>query len=74
MRFELGTLPYELLVGVTAAVDFIAGMHEGTVTGDRRQRIIASMNAAEEYEDSLSCRLREGLKATPGVTLCTPYP
>ena len=67
MRFELGTLPYELLVAVTAAVDFIAGMHEGT--GDRRQRIIASMTAAEEYEDSLSCRLREGLKATPGVTL-----
>jgi cysteine desulfurase family protein (TIGR01976 family) len=25
-RFELGTLPYELLAGVTAAVDFIAGI------------------------------------------------
>ena len=25
-RFELGTLPYELLAGVTAAVDFIAGL------------------------------------------------
>lgn len=67
MRFELGTLPYELLVAVTAAVDFIAGMKEGS--GTRRERIIASMNAAEEYEDSLSHRLRDGLKATAGVTV-----
>src|SRR4029453_19406622 len=28
-RFELGTLPYELLAGVTAAVDFIAGLAGG---------------------------------------------
>jgi cysteine desulfurase family protein (TIGR01976 family) len=27
-RFELGTLPYELLAGVTAAVDFIAGIDD----------------------------------------------
>ena len=25
-RFELGTLPYELLAGTTAAVDFLAGI------------------------------------------------
>ena len=25
-RFELGTLPYEIMAGVTAAVDFIAGL------------------------------------------------
>jgi hypothetical protein len=25
-RFELGTLPYELLAGTTAAVDFLAGL------------------------------------------------
>jgi cysteine desulfurase family protein (TIGR01976 family) len=67
MRFELGTLPYELLVAVTAAVDFIAGMVDSE--GSRRERIIASMHAAEEYEDSLSHRLREGLKETPGVTV-----
>ena len=29
-RFELGTLPYELLAGVTAAVDFIADLAPGT--------------------------------------------
>jgi cysteine desulfurase family protein (TIGR01976 family) len=28
-RFEFGTLPYELLAGTTAAVDFIAGLADG---------------------------------------------
>src|SRR5581483_4502639 len=37
-RFELGTLPYELLAGTTAAVDFLAGLDdEGT--GSRRDRL-----------------------------------
>ena len=29
-RFELGTLPYELMAGTTAAVDFLAGMTGAT--------------------------------------------
>lgn len=66
-RFELGTLPYELLVGVTAAVDFIADLVPGS--GSRRERIVRSMTAAERYEDTLSHRLREGLAAIPGVTI-----
>ncbi|WP_338145384.1 aminotransferase class V-fold PLP-dependent enzyme [Cryobacterium sinapicolor] len=32
-RFELGTLPYETLAGVTAAVDFLAGLGEGGGAG-----------------------------------------
>ena len=32
MRFELGTLPYELLTAITAAVDFIADMAPSTGT------------------------------------------
>ena len=28
-RFELGTLPYELMAGTTAAVDLIASLGEG---------------------------------------------
>ena len=28
-RFELGTLPYELMAGTTAAVDFIASLDDG---------------------------------------------
>ena len=66
-RFELGTLPYELLAGITAAVDFIADMVPGT--GSRRDRIVASQTAADEHEHALNHRLREGLQAMANVTL-----
>ena len=66
-RFELGTLPYELLAGITAAVDFIADMVPGT--GSRRERIIASQTAADDHEHALNHRLREGLQAMDNVTL-----
>ena len=66
-RFELGTLPYELLAGVTATVDFIAGLAPGE--GDRRARLVASMSAVEEYEAALLKRLLDGLASRSGVTL-----
>ena len=66
-RFELGTLPYELLAGVTAAVDVLADLVPGD--GDRRQRIVRSMAALEEYEDGLHARMREGLESIPGIRL-----
>ncbi|WP_425308194.1 cysteine desulfurase-like protein [Ammonicoccus fulvus] len=43
-RFELGTLPYELLAGTTAAVDFLAGMLE-TDSGDDPADAVASRRA-----------------------------
>ncbi len=67
-RFELGTLPYELLAGITAAVDFIAGM-DPSASGSRRERIVTSMEEAEVHEHSLSHRLRSGLDAMPNVTV-----
>ena len=42
-RFELGTLPYELLAGVTAAVELLAGIVPSE--GRRRERLAASMAA-----------------------------
>jgi cysteine desulfurase family protein (TIGR01976 family) len=66
-RFELGTLPYELLAGVTAAVDFIAGL--ASDAPDRRSRVVESMAAVEEYEAGLLDRLLDGLGAIDGVTL-----
>ena len=66
-RFELGTLPYELLAGVTAAVDFIAGMVPGA--GNRRARVLASMTAAQAYEDELFASLLGRLGGIDGVTL-----
>jgi len=60
-RFELGTLPYELLAGVTAAVDVLAGLVGSD--GARRSRLQVSLAALEDYEDGLSARLRAGLDA-----------
>ena len=40
-RFELGTLPYELLAGTTAAVDFLASL--GPADGIRRERLVSAM-------------------------------
>ena len=73
-RFELGTLPYELLAGVTATVDFIAdlapaGAGARTGAGDRRSRVLAAMAAVEEHEDRLFDRLVAGLQALDRVTL-----
>lgn len=74
-RFELGTLPYEVLAGCTAAVDFIAGL--GDLTGaapsrpgaSRRERIVGAMTAVEEYEDGLRVRIEAALADLPGLTV-----
>ncbi len=67
-RFELGTLPYELMAGATAAVEFLADLAPGSATG-RRARLEASMVAVEAHEDRLRVRVEEGLRALPGVAL-----
>ena len=64
-RFELGTLPYELLAGVSATVDVIADLVPGQ--GDRRTRVLASMQEVETHEDRLFARLVDGLRDLPGV-------
>ena len=66
-RFELGTLPYEQLAGVTAAVDFIAGI--ASSAADRRERGLESMAAVEAHEAGLLQRLLDGLASTDGVTV-----
>ena len=53
-RFELGTLPYELLAGVTAAVGFAEE---------------CDMRAVEQHEQGLLERLLDGLAALPRVTV-----
>ncbi len=70
-RFELGTLPYELLAGTTAAVEVLADLApEAAGPGaGRRERLLASMTALEAYEDDLRQRLESALLALPGVTV-----
>ncbi|HET6500011.1 MAG TPA: cysteine desulfurase-like protein [Amycolatopsis sp.] len=65
-RFELGTLPYELLAGTTAAIDFLANLVPGD--GPRRDRLLTSMRALEAHEDALLKQLDAGLAEIPAVT------
>ncbi|GGJ02286.1 cysteine desulfurase-like protein [Saccharopolyspora subtropica] len=66
-RFEFGTLPYELLAGTRAAVDFLAGL--GQAAGSRRDRLVSAFAAIEEHEDGLRTRIEKGLADLPGVTI-----
>ena len=67
-KFEFGTLPYELMAGCTAAVNFIAQMAPGAGT-TRREKIVNSMNALQAYEDELLIYLESAIKTLPGVTM-----
>jgi cysteine desulfurase family protein (TIGR01976 family) len=77
-RFELGTLPYELMAGTTAAVEFIAGLGDageaapttGTASAtSRRERIELGMKAVHAHERALLDVLEPALRALPGVTV-----
>ena len=75
-RFELGTLPYELMAGTTAAVDFLADLADlagpggpGGPDTSRRARLLTSSAALHEHEAALLVRLEGGLRAMPGVTV-----
>jgi cysteine desulfurase family protein (TIGR01976 family) len=83
-RFELGTLPYELMAGTTAAVDFIASLADGAGTDTapaatplgqgvaavgRRERIELGMKAVHAHERVLLDELEPAVRALPGVTV-----
>jgi cysteine desulfurase family protein (TIGR01976 family) len=74
-RFERGTQPFADLAGVAAAVEHLASLAPGAGASDaagaasRRERILASMTAVEEYEMALFARLLDGLSAMSHVTL-----
>ena len=67
-KFELGTLPYELLAGTTAAVDFLASL-AGPESDSRRSRLVTAMAAVEEHEDWLRRTIEQGLAQLPGVVV-----
>jgi selenocysteine lyase/cysteine desulfurase len=57
-RFELGTLPYELLAGATAAVDLIASLGTGAT---RRERLVSAASLVAAHELRLRVRIEDGL-------------
>ena len=66
-RFEQGTSPFADFAGVAAAVDHLASL-DPAAAGTRRQRVLASMAAAEAYELELFGVLLGGLEAMGQVT------
>jgi cysteine desulfurase family protein (TIGR01976 family) len=66
-RFEFGTLPYEMLAGVRAAVDFLAGLDPSGDT--RRSRLESSFHALEDHEDRLLAEIENGFRSLPGVVV-----
>ena len=67
-RFELGTLPFASLAGVTAAVEHLAGL-AGDGSGGLRERVLASMAAVQHYERDLFAVLLTGLESMPRIRL-----
>ncbi|MGU3433205.1 cysteine desulfurase-like protein [Actinomycetes bacterium M1A6_2h] len=65
-RFELGTLPYEQLAGVTASIDFAAAI---APQQDRRRALLAAMSSVDRHEARLRARIERGIGELPGVTL-----
>ncbi|QCR18160.1 cysteine desulfurase-like protein [Agrococcus sp. SGAir0287] len=61
-RFELGTLPYEVLAGATAAVDVLASLSP-TPHAHRRDRISDGLHAIDAHETRLRERIERELTA-----------
>ncbi|MET7656304.1 MULTISPECIES: cysteine desulfurase-like protein [unclassified Streptomyces] len=78
-RFEFGTLPYEILAGATAAVDFLAGLDASAAIGprrpddapgtavSRRERLARSLRSLHDHENAVRARVEEGLRALGGA-------
>lgn len=65
-RFELGTLPYEIMAGTTAAVDFTAALGEGA---SRREQLLAAHHDIGAHEAALLKILEAALVELPAVTV-----
>jgi cysteine desulfurase family protein (TIGR01976 family) len=65
-RWETGTQSFESLAGVTAAVDYIAGLGSG---GTRRERITDACNQIGAAEREISARFLTGISDMQHITL-----
>ncbi len=67
-RFERGTPPFADFAGITAAVEHLASL-DPSAAGTRRERVLASMAAAQDHEQALFQVMLDGLGAMEKVTL-----
>jgi cysteine desulfurase family protein (TIGR01976 family) len=69
--WETGTQVQELIAGIAAAVDYIAGLgrHCDASVKNRREALRAAYRATVSYERVLLSKLLEGLQAIPGLKI-----
>ena len=70
-RWETGTLPHELIAGIGAAVEYIAGVgrRSDPAAKTRRDALAAAYRTTVAYERRLITRLIEGLQAIQNVRI-----
>ncbi|WP_439081659.1 cysteine desulfurase-like protein [Streptomyces sp. WL006] len=69
-RFELGTLPYEMMAGTSAAVDFIASLGaDPDAAGTRPARLRSAYAAIDAHESALRERVERAVGGLGGVTV-----
>ncbi|MDP9494082.1 MAG: cysteine desulfurase-like protein, partial [Actinomycetota bacterium] len=64
-KMETGTQSFESMAGITAAVDYLAGLAGDS--GSRRERLEQAYALISAHERSLSERFLEGVASIPGV-------
>jgi cysteine desulfurase family protein (TIGR01976 family) len=67
-KLETGTQSFESMAGVTAAVDYLAGL-AWEASGSRRKRLELAYSLIKVYEHSLSERFLEGIASLPAIRL-----
>ncbi|MEM7455145.1 MAG: cysteine desulfurase-like protein [Planctomycetota bacterium] len=71
-RWMTGTQSHESIAGALACVDYLADIGR-ELSGDRdlerRSALVAAFEGIRDYEQQLSLRLIEGLKAIDGITI-----
>ncbi|MFL6232984.1 MAG: cysteine desulfurase-like protein [Thermoanaerobaculia bacterium] len=68
-RIEMGTLNHAALIGVKAAVEYIASWGEG---GSLRERIVSAMNGIAGWEHEVGAYYHDSVREIPGVTVWGP--
>ena len=69
-RWEQGTLPFELLAGVEAAVVYLADL--SPMRGTRRGQLTDAYRSIDNYELKLAIQLTNGLNSIPGIMTYCP--
>jgi cysteine desulfurase family protein (TIGR01976 family) len=68
-RIEMGTLNHAALIGVKAAVEYIASWGDGE---SLRERIVSAMNGIAGWEHAVGVYYYDNVRRIPGVTVWGP--